>query len=115
MDRRMPVMNGDAAARIIRTLPEGDIVKIVAVTASVFREQQQELLEAGMDDVLRKPYQFREIYDCLSRHLGLQYVYQEREHEEPSEQNASPGEENSGSEDDLNDLLKTLNKITAAQ
>jgi CheY-like chemotaxis protein/anti-sigma regulatory factor (Ser/Thr protein kinase) len=115
MDRRMPVMNGDAAARIIRTLPEGDIVKIVAVTASVFREQQQELLEAGMDDVLRKPYQFREIYDCLSRHLGLKYVYQEREHEEPFEQNASPSEENNGSEDDLNDLMKILNKMTAAQ
>ncbi len=50
-------------------------MKIVAVTASVFKEQQQELLDAGMDDFVRKPYRFHEIYDCLAKHLGLQYIY----------------------------------------
>jgi CheY-like chemotaxis protein/anti-sigma regulatory factor (Ser/Thr protein kinase) len=75
MDRRMPVMDGIEATRHIRQLPEGDKVKIVAVTASAFKEQQQEMLDAGMDDFVRKPYRFDEIYDCLARQLGVKYFY----------------------------------------
>ncbi len=75
MDRRMPVMDGMQATRAIRELPGGEDVKIVAVTASVFTEQQQEMLDAGMDDFVRKPYRAEEIYNCLARQLGVQYVY----------------------------------------
>jgi PAS domain S-box-containing protein len=75
MDRRMPVMDGEEATRRIRQLPEGQTVKIVAVTASAFKEEQQVMLDAGMDDFVRKPYRFEEIYDCLARHLGVEYVY----------------------------------------
>ena len=75
MDRRMPVMDGIEATRAIRALPGGDSVKIVAVTASAFLEQRDEMLAAGMDDFVRKPYRFQEIYESLSRQLGLQYTY----------------------------------------
>jgi signal transduction histidine kinase/CheY-like chemotaxis protein len=77
MDRRMPVMDGIEATRRIRKLPGGHEVKIAAVTASAFKEQQQELLDAGMDDFVRKPYRFEEIYDCLARQLGVRYLYNE--------------------------------------
>ncbi len=75
MDRRMPVMDGLEASRRIRKLPGGDKVKIVAVTASVFKEQQSEIMAAGIDDLVRKPYRFSEIYDCMTRQLGAQFVY----------------------------------------
>jgi len=75
MDRRMPLMDGVEATRCIRELSGGRQVKIVAVTASALREQQQEMLAAGVDDVVSKPYRFGEIYDCLARQLGLKYVY----------------------------------------
>lgn len=77
MDRRMPVMDGVEATRRIRALPGGDQVKIVAVTASVFKEQQPELIQAGMDDLVRKPYRAGEIYDCMTRQLGARFVYRE--------------------------------------
>lgn len=76
MDRRMPVMDGMDATKYIRRLPDGQAVKIIAVTASVFKEQQQEMLDAGMNDFIRKPYRLDEIYDCLARQLGLKYLYQ---------------------------------------
>ena len=76
MDRRMPVMDGEDATRIIRKLPGGDAVKIVAVTASAFMEQRAELLECGMDDFVRKPYRFNEIYDCLSKQLGIRFIHE---------------------------------------
>jgi CheY-like chemotaxis protein len=75
MDRRMPVMDGVEATRRIRQLPHGDKVKIVAVTASAFMEQQTELQAAGMDDYVRKPFRISEIYDGLARVLGVKFIY----------------------------------------
>jgi len=81
MDWRMPVMDGAQATRRIRSLPDGGRVKIVAVTASVFKEEQPELLASGMDDYVRKPYRFHEIYDSLARQLGLKFVCRAEEPE----------------------------------
>jgi CheY-like chemotaxis protein/anti-sigma regulatory factor (Ser/Thr protein kinase) len=75
MDRRMPVMDGIEATRTIRQLPGSEALKIVAVTASVFKEQEQEMLAAGMDGFVHKPYRFHEIYDALAEQLEVEYVY----------------------------------------
>lgn len=75
MDCRMPVMDGQEATRRIRGLPNGDRVKIVAVTASAFVEQRQEILAAGMNGFVRKPYHFDEIFQCLGNMLGLEFQY----------------------------------------
>ncbi len=85
MDRRMPVMDGIEAARRIRELPHGHEVKIVAVTASAFTEQRDEMLAAGMDDFVRKPYRFNEIFETLSKQLGVRYVYSDTKAEEVNE------------------------------
>lgn len=77
MDWRMPVMDGEEATRRIRQLPEGDKVKIVAVTASALMEEQQEMLGAGVDDFVRKPFRFDEIYDSLSKQLDIRYEYED--------------------------------------
>jgi signal transduction histidine kinase/ligand-binding sensor domain-containing protein/response regulator of citrate/malate metabolism len=77
MDQRMPGMDGMAATRRIRELPGGREVKIVAVTASAFAEQREEMLAVGMDDYVRKPFRATEIYDVLSKHLGVKYLYKE--------------------------------------
>jgi CheY-like chemotaxis protein len=77
MDRRMPVMDGEEAARHIRQLPRGDKVKIVAVTASAFKEEHEAMIAAGMDEVVSKPYRFEEICSSLTRQLGLRFFYKE--------------------------------------
>ncbi len=75
MDRRMPGMDGMEATKHIRELPGGREVKIVAVTASAFAEQREEMLAAGMDDYVRKPFRAADIYDSLAKHLGVKYLY----------------------------------------
>lgn len=75
MDRRMPVMDGLEATKRIRALEGGMNVKIAAVTASVFSDQREEMLAAGMDDFVRKPYLASEIFDCMNRLLGVRFIY----------------------------------------
>jgi PAS domain S-box-containing protein len=84
MDRRMPLMDGVEATKRIRQLPDGDKVKIVAVTASAFKEQKDELLAAGMDDFVRKPYKVDEIYQSLGHQLGLVFRFKEEQVEKVS-------------------------------
>jgi signal transduction histidine kinase/CheY-like chemotaxis protein len=75
MDRRMPVMDGMEATKVIRSLPEGREVKIVGVTASAFIEQRAEMLQAGMDEFVRKPFRASEIYDCMTKLLEVRFLY----------------------------------------
>lgn len=74
MDRRMPVMDGLEATRRIRALPGGDAVKIAAVTASTFSEEDAELMAAGFDALVHKPFRPAQIFDCMETLLGLRFV-----------------------------------------
>ena len=77
MDMRMPVMDGYAATVKIRELPGGDEVKIVAVTAHAFDEHREEILAAGCDDLVHKPFREHQIFDVIARHLGVEYLHDE--------------------------------------
>ena len=73
MDLRMPLMDGIEATKRIRALDGGQEVKIAAATASGFDSDRSEVLAAGLDDYVRKPYRPEEIFDCMRRHLGVRY------------------------------------------
>jgi CheY-like chemotaxis protein len=73
MDLRLPGMSGLDAAKRIREQEGGKEVKIAAVTASAFTAQRDEVFRAGLDDFVRKPYRYTEVFDCLARHLGVRY------------------------------------------
>ncbi len=75
---RLPVMNGYETTRLIRKLPDGDKVKIIALTASAFKEQYSDILAAGCDDILFKPYKTHQIFDIMKRYLGVNFKYAEK-------------------------------------
>ena len=52
-------------------------MKIVAITASVFNEQRQDILTAGCDDVVNKPFKDYEIFQTMARMLDIEYLYEE--------------------------------------
>lgn len=79
MDWRMPVMNGLEATKIIRKLEGGETVKIAVISASVFSEQRAEVIAAGLDDFVKKPFRPEEIFSCMQNHLGIKYVYEIQE------------------------------------
>jgi PAS domain S-box-containing protein len=75
MDMRMPVMDGYEATRRIRALPGGHEVKIVALTASAFREDRGKIIDAGCDDVLPKPLDQEQLFITMEHLLGVRYRY----------------------------------------
>ena len=76
MDMFMPVMDGFEAIRTIRSLPGGKEVKIFAITASVFEEDRQNILESGADEFIKKPFKEYEIFEKISDCLGIRFVSQ---------------------------------------
>ena len=76
MDMRMPVMNGLEATRRIRARINGSKVRIVALTAHALENERIEILDAGCDDLVRKPYRENELFDTLTKHLGVHFVYE---------------------------------------
>ncbi|NJL60462.1 MAG: response regulator [Desulfobacteraceae bacterium] len=79
MDMRMPVMDGYEATRRIRNTAKGQATAIIAFTASAFEEERSVVLSAGCNDFLRKPFREAELFDIMSRHLGIRYIYDEDE------------------------------------
>ena len=75
MDIRMPVMDGLEATRCIRALDYGADIKVVALTAHALEEERHEIMQAGCDLFIRKPYRDTEIYDALAKQLGVQFRY----------------------------------------
>jgi len=72
MDLHMPVMDGVAATRAIRALPEAgpSTLPIVALTADAFDETRERCLVAGMNDFLTKPVSPQKLATLLRRLFG---------------------------------------------
>ncbi len=78
MDMRMPVMDGHEATRRIKATEQGRETVIIALTASAFEEERNLVLSEGCDDFVRKPFREEEVFDCMNKFLGVQYIYEEQ-------------------------------------
>ncbi len=69
MDMQMPVMDGCTATRIIREMDRADArkVTILAMTANVFKEDVEKVLEAGMDGHIGKPFQIKDVLENIQQ------------------------------------------------
>jgi CheY-like chemotaxis protein len=67
LDLRMPEMDGFEAAWLLRErLGDRRPPKIYALTANVFAEDRERCLKAGMDGILTKPLNFKELFDTVT-------------------------------------------------
>jgi two-component system sensor histidine kinase/response regulator len=67
MDMQMPVMDGLAATRAIRTNPEFRSLPIIAMTANAMASDREKCVEAGMNDHLAKPIDPDQLFGTLLR------------------------------------------------
>ena len=77
MDMRMPVMDGYEATKYIKATTQGNATAIIALTASILEEEKSIIISAGCDDFMRKPFKEYTIFEALTKHLGVKYIYEE--------------------------------------
>ena len=71
MDIQMAGMDGLEATRVLRAMPGGANLIIVALTAHALPGDRARCLAAGMDDYLSKPLSPEALHKCLHRWLSL--------------------------------------------
>ncbi|PLB46563.1 putative sensory transduction histidine kinase [Aspergillus steynii IBT 23096] len=69
MDQVMPIMDGNEATRKIRDLEKRTKthVPVLGVTANVREAQQADMMSAGMDDIIHKPYKTNDLSEKIDR------------------------------------------------
>ncbi len=73
MDVQMPVKNGLEAAMEIRQSCRDDAktIKIAAMTANAFKEDEEQAISHGMNMRIIKPVKMKQLYDSLEKLLAL--------------------------------------------
>ena len=71
MDLQMPVMDGYEATKTIRSLGgKMKTLPIIAITASVMMQVREEVMKAGMNDYISKPFNPNEFYNKIKRYAN---------------------------------------------
>jgi signal transduction histidine kinase len=94
MDWQMPIMNGATATQQIRQLdqarsqslikirpnPSGQALPtpiIIAVSASTLADSHDDIIAAGCDGVIAKPFKEATLFATIAQHLGVTYDYRD--------------------------------------
>ncbi|WP_420473485.1 ATP-binding protein [Noviherbaspirillum sp. ST9] len=75
MDMRMPVMDGREATRRIKATEQGQKTIVIALTASSFEEEREQILAIGCDDFVRKPFRENALFELMEEHLKVRFEY----------------------------------------
>jgi PAS domain S-box-containing protein len=75
LDLRMPGMDGYEVARRLRA-DYGTSLKIIAISASVFKENQARAMAAGADGFINKPIREGELLQLIKQLAQVDYLYE---------------------------------------
>ena len=89
MDLVMPNLDGFEAIRRLRLDPTLAHVRTIAVSASAFDDTRRESLQQGAVDFISKPVRLTELLERIQHHLGVEWVYADRERTHPLARDAS--------------------------
>ena len=84
MDIRMPVMSGKQAFKVLR---ENDLTKhipVIAITASVMKEEKESLMNQGFNSFLQKPIKSSNLFRELTKYLN--FIEKAETKEKPKEE-----------------------------
>jgi CheY-like chemotaxis protein len=70
MDLNLPVMDGWEATRRLKAAPETETIPVIALSAFAMSGDREKALEAGCDDYVSKPIDFKLLYAKIESILG---------------------------------------------
>ena len=91
LDMEMPVLNGFETARTIRSLPDGDAVPIIAMTAHNDTRELARCTEAGCTTVIQKPLVRKTLNAIVAKHVKLRVDEDVEDVAEPEADDAPAG------------------------
>lgn len=103
MDIVMPEMDGKTATRLIRSIPRGRNIPIVAITASGFEEERKQLLDLGFSAYLRKPFRDADLFEIIADQLSITWFFEHESEQFREEGKALPFDDHN----ELTLLLRT--------
>ena len=68
-DIQMPVMDGVELLKVIKKESSYDAIAVLAITASVMKEEKEAYLLKGFDTILEKPIELEKLINSLMKHL----------------------------------------------
>ncbi|WRH67159.1 MAG: ATP-binding protein [Planktothrix sp. GU0601_MAG3] len=77
LDIQLPILDGFAVARQIRSQEQQHSIPILAISASVFGQDRQSISVSGCNDWISKPFKEEVLLEKIREHLGVEYIYQE--------------------------------------
>ncbi|HLO89296.1 MAG TPA: ATP-binding protein [Nostocaceae cyanobacterium] len=108
MDIQMPIMDGyEATQRIRKKFPSAPPF-IIALTASAFKEDRSQILAAGCEDAVNKPFREETIWLKMAEYLGVQYIYEQPTPEESGQFSPLPQDSNQSIARDLANIPTEL-------
>ncbi|TDW97126.1 signal transduction histidine kinase [Dinghuibacter silviterrae] len=72
LDCYMPVMNGEQTIRAIKMTPSLQHIPIIAVSADLYSDTPDRILEAGADTFLKKPLQYEILQNAMAQFIAKQ-------------------------------------------
>lgn len=75
MDIYMPELDGISTTLKIRQIENGHRTPIFAMTSSMFKEQKEKCIKAGMDDYLVKPIPGKLLVERIKHYLTSSLMY----------------------------------------
>ncbi|MGK7897434.1 MAG: ATP-binding protein, partial [Xenococcus sp. (in: cyanobacteria)] len=113
MDLQMPEMDGFEATKEIRQQEseleqQAATTKIIALTASVLKEERDHTLASGFDDFVIKPFKEETIWEKMSQHLEVEFIYQQSGDIDGQQGQATIGSQEIVRPTDLSGELETM-------
>lgn len=71
LDFKLPDINGNVVCRTLRSNPAFEHVRVIVISGVVDRDEIDELLAAGADDFLQKPFQIDDLVGRMVRLLNV--------------------------------------------
>lgn len=69
MDVQMPGMSGIDVARAARAMPDTGDLPLIAITAMAMKGDREQILDAGFNDYLAKPYKMADLLGVVTKWL----------------------------------------------
>jgi DNA-binding response OmpR family regulator len=71
LDYKLPDVNGNIVCQTVRADPEYEQMKILLISGVADPDEVQELLDAGANDFIKKPFEIHHVIDRIAQMVGL--------------------------------------------